>query len=84
MKFYELAVGARFVVRGEPYVKIAMSMAESPDGTGHVFMGAVPVEAEEGAPVLSPAEAAKWKPDERPWWECIGRAPGERGTVVEG
>jgi len=78
MKFYELAIGARFAFRGERFEKTAHGMA-SGRGIGHVFRGVVDVVAEEGAPLLPPEEAAKWKPDERDWADYLGPAPGERG-----
>ena len=39
VRFYELAVGAVFSVRGRRYRKIAMSMAEDERHWGNVFMG---------------------------------------------
>ena len=39
MKFYELAVGARFILRGRRFEKIAMSMARDEQGLGSLLMG---------------------------------------------
>jgi hypothetical protein len=39
MKFYELAVGARFVFRGRRFEKIAISMTEDEHGCGNIFLG---------------------------------------------
>ena len=83
VKFYELAVGARFVFRGKRFEKIGMSMAEDNRRSGHVFQGDTDVEPD-GAPLLlPPAEVARWKPDERYWTEYLGPAPGQREPSPE-
>jgi hypothetical protein len=39
MKFYELAIGARFPFRGRRFEKRAMSVAEDELRVGYAFMG---------------------------------------------
>jgi hypothetical protein len=53
MKFYELAIGARFVFRGRRFEKIAMSMANNEHGHGSIIMGETEV-VPDGAPLLLP------------------------------
>jgi hypothetical protein len=76
VKFYELAIGARFVFRGQRFQKIAMCMAEDDRRWGNIFRGETDVtldvrSAECGVQnvgpemLLPPAEAAPWKPGER-------------------
>jgi hypothetical protein len=78
MKFYQLAIGARFIFRGRRFEKVAMSVAENEEKLGKVFMGATEV-VPDGVPLLLPAaEAAKWKPDDRPWTEYLSPAPAPR------
>jgi hypothetical protein len=45
LTFGELAVGARFRVRGRVYVKHALSLAEDEKGIGTVFLAETVVEA---------------------------------------
>jgi hypothetical protein len=78
MRFYELAVGARFVFHGRRYEKIAMGMAKNEQGLGSVFMGETEV-VPDGVPLLlPPEEAAKWKPDDRHWTDYLSPAPAPR------
>ena len=81
MKFYELAVGARFVFRGQRSEKTAMSMASDEQGCGHVFMGDVEVAADGEARLLSPPDAARWKPGGRHWTDYLTPAPGQRALL---
>ncbi len=69
MKFYELAIGARFVCHGQTFVKTAMSMAQDERQWGHVFLREMPVTSD--GPFLPPEEAARWKPQRGPWSELI-------------
>ncbi|HZR18701.1 MAG TPA: hypothetical protein VFE51_15520 [Verrucomicrobiae bacterium] len=77
MQFYLLARGAVFEFNGRRFTKTAMSMARGEDGNGNVFAGerdVVPV----GQPLLlSEIEAARWKPSDVPWTDCITPAPGQ-------
>jgi hypothetical protein len=75
MRFYELAVGARFFFRGRRYEKLAMSMARDEEQFGHAFMAETEVTVD-GEPLLLPREeAARWKPLEKHWTEYVGPAP---------
>ncbi len=77
MKFYELALGARFVFRGHRFVKIAMCLAEDQRRWGNIFLGDTDV-VPDGVPVrLSPAEAARWKPADKDWADYLTPAPGQ-------
>ena len=76
MKFYELAIGARFFFLGRRYVKFAMSMTEDEEHVGHIFLGETNVEADGEPLLLPPEEAARWKPLEKHWTEHFGPAPG--------
>ena len=78
MKFYELAIGARFFFRGRRYEKLAMGLAEDEDRIGHVFMAGVEVTPDGEPKLLPPEEAARWKPDAKHWTEYLGPAPGQR------
>lgn len=69
VKFYELAVGARFIFRGKGYRKIGMSMADDAERVGTVFMGECDVVSD--GPLLPAEEAAKWKPQRGIWTEMI-------------
>lgn len=78
MKFYELAVGARFVFRGRRFEKIAMSMAKAEQGLGSLFMGETEI-VPDGVPLLLAAvEAAWWEPSDRHWTDYLSPAPGQR------
>jgi|ERR1039458_7626088 hypothetical protein len=78
MKFYELAIGARYGFRGRRFEKTVMSMANDDQGCGSIFMGETEV-TPDGVPLLLPAtEAAKWKPDDRHWTEYLSPAPAPR------
>jgi hypothetical protein len=80
MKFYELAVGARYVFRGRRFEKTAMSMANDEKRCGRIFMGETEV-TPDGVPFLLPLEeAAKWKPDERHWTEYLTPRARAKGT----
>jgi hypothetical protein len=75
MKFYELAIGARFVFRGQWFVKIAMSMAEDERHWGNIFQGGTEVESE--GPMLPADVAARWKPPDGHWTDGMILAPGQ-------
>jgi hypothetical protein len=78
MKFYELAIGARFVFRGRRFEKIGMGMAKEEQGLGSLFMGETEI-VPDGAPLLlPPEEAAWWKPSDRYWTEFLSPAPPPR------
>ena len=77
MKFYELAVGARFFFRGRRFEKLAMSMAEDEERVGHIFMADAEVTADAEALLLPPEETARWKPPKKHWTEHIRPAPGQ-------
>jgi len=62
VKFYELAVGARFVFMGRRYEKVAVAMAVDEGRLGNIFFGTAPVETEGEPLLLSPEEAARRKP----------------------
>jgi len=55
-----------------------MSMAEDEERLGHAFMGDVEVTPDGEALLLPPEVAARWKPDDRHWTECLGPAPKQR------
>ncbi len=58
MRFYQLALGARLEFRSRQYEKLAMSLAEDPEGVGTVFQGGTegtPI----GEPLLLPAAEAE-------------------------
>ncbi len=78
MKFYEMSIGARFFFRGQRYKKLAMSMAEDEQRCGHVFMGDAGVTPDGEARLLSPEEAARWKPADAYWADHLSPAPGQR------
>ncbi len=80
MKFYALAIGARFVFRGQEFEKTAMSMAEvladgHQRGWGNIFQGGTEVESE--GPLLPADVAARWKPREGHWADGMILAPGQ-------
>ena len=60
-QFYELAIGARFVIRGRRIEKIAMSIAEDAERVGHIFLADAGVTDDSEALLLPPVEAARWK-----------------------
>jgi hypothetical protein len=76
-QFYELAIGARFAIRGRRIEKIAMSMAEDAERVGHIFLADAEVTVDGEALLLPPVEAARWKPADRHWTEKMGPAPGQ-------
>ncbi|MGO8931397.1 MAG: hypothetical protein ACLQU3_31465 [Limisphaerales bacterium] len=78
MKFYELALGARFFFRGRRFDKVAMSVAEDEQRVGHVFMGDAEVTADGEPLLLPPEEAARWKRDDSHWTDYLTPAPGQR------
>ena len=78
MKFYELAIGARFFFLGRRFEKVAMSVAEDEQRVGNVFMGDAEVTADGEPLLLPPAEAARWKRDDRDWTDYLSPAPGPR------
>jgi hypothetical protein len=83
MKFYELAVGAWFILRGRRFEKIAMSMATDEQGLGSLLIGETEI-VPDGVPLLlPPAEAAWWKPSDRHWTEYLNPAPPQ-GAGAEG
>ena len=69
VKFYELAIGARFVCRGRAYVKEAMCMAHDEQRLGTIFMGETVVVSD--GPLLPPEVAAEWKPYRGHWTAMI-------------
>jgi len=83
MKFYELAIGARFVFRGQRFEKIAISMARGLPGFGGIFMGETEVTPEAEALLLPPEEAAKWKPSDKHRTDYLTPAPGQRRAEGE-
>jgi len=76
MKFYKLAIGARFTVRGEPFTKCGMSAAKNERGWCSLFLGIMDVEPEGEPLLLPPEEAAKWRPNYGPWAELMEREFG--------
>jgi hypothetical protein len=86
MKFYKLAIGAHFTVRGERFTKCGMSAAEDERRWGHTFFGIMDVEPEGEPLLLPPVEAVKWKPNYGPWTEFMEREFGAESaeTRVEG
>jgi hypothetical protein len=75
MKFYELAIGARFIFRGRRFEKIAMSMARQEQGLASIFQGETEI-VPDGVPLLlPPEEAAWWKPSDRHWTDYLPPAP---------
>jgi hypothetical protein len=83
MKFYELGIGAAFTFHGRRFEKTCMSMAKGPDGCGHIFMGVTEILTEGTPLLLSPEEAARWKPDEKYWADYLTPAPGQAGNPQE-
>ena len=73
VKFYELAIGARFVFRGQPFVKGAMCMALDEQRLGTVFLGETNVLSD--GPLLPPEIAAQWKPERGHWAAAIVGSP---------
>ena len=71
LEFYKLAVGARFQWRGKRFKKLGMSCAEDEGRRANVFLGLMEVEPEGEPPLLSPAEAARWKPPYDVWTEVV-------------
>ena len=69
VKFYELAIGARFVFGGQRFEKTAMSMAADEQRVGCIFLGETAVVSE--GPLLSAGEAGWWKPEGGPWAAVI-------------
>ncbi len=76
MKFYKLAVGARFKHGGKRFTKCGMGAAENERGSCSMFHGIMDVEPESEPLWLPPAEAAKWKPDYGHWTERMEREFG--------
>jgi hypothetical protein len=85
MKFYELAVGARFEFHGGRFEKIAMSMAVLADGHhaggdqgrwGNMFLGETEVFSD--GPLLASEEAERWRPPSIHWADWLAAAPGGR------
>ena len=81
MKFYQLAVGARFRHRGARFKKAGMSCAEDERGWANVFLGLVEIEPEGEPLLMSPAEATRWQPDYGLWTEFIERECGAEGKA---
>ena len=82
MKFYELAIGARFVFGGQRFEKTAMSMAKDEQPIGNLFMGETEVVPDGEPSLLPPAEAARWKPNGKHWSDHLGPAPREKLKCV--
>jgi len=84
IKFYRLAIGAQFSLRGQVFTKSAMRLAQDEKGHGHVFLGLVdtlPV----GEPLLLPPdEARKWRPNYGPWNEGLMKEFNTTLTEEEG
>jgi len=77
MKFYRLALGARFTHFGQQFTKKAMGLAEDSEHQGHAFMGCTDVEPIGEPLLLSAEEAAQWKPDYGPWNKLIESCGGD-------
>ncbi len=75
VRFYELAVGAPFIWRGQRYQKTAMSMAQDEQRFGSVFLGETEVASD--GPLLPAEEVAMWKP-ERGHWAAVIEGLGEK------
>jgi len=75
VRFYELAVGAGFVWRGQRFEKTAMSMAEDAQRFGSVFLAETEVASD--GPLLPAEVAARWKP-ERGHWAAVIEGLGEK------
>ncbi len=69
VKFYQLAIGARFVFRGKCYTKTAISMTQDERGWGTIFLGETDVVSD--GPLLPPEEAARQKPERGHWAAVI-------------
>jgi hypothetical protein len=69
VRFYQLAIGARFTFHGREFVKTAMCAAEDERRWGSIFMGEAPVSSD--GPLLPPDLAAAWKPDRGHWSALI-------------
>ncbi len=67
LRFYRLAVGARFTFRGQPFTKIGMSAARDERNWCNVFLGLYIVEPVGEPLLLSPEEAERWKPKPHFW-----------------
>jgi hypothetical protein len=76
VKFYELAVGAVFMVGGNVFRKTAMSMAEDDRCLSAIFRPETDVVSD--GPFLPAEVAEKWKPSDVYWTEYISPAPGQR------
>jgi len=73
LAFYQLAVRAEFVCRGERFRKTAMSFAYQIGGAnGSSFHGDTPVISD--GPFLAPKEAALWRPDPD-WGKWLAMSP---------
>ena len=79
MKFYKLAIGARFTVGGKRFRKCGMGAAEDERRWGHLFFGIMDVEPEGEPVLLLPEEAARWKPNYGPWQEFMEQEYGKEG-----
>ena len=77
MKFYKLAIGARFTHGGRQFTKCGMSAAQDERRWCHLFFGIMDVAPEGEPPLLPPEEAAKWKPHYGPWMELMEREFGK-------
>ena len=85
MMFYELAIGAHFSFRGRRFIKQAMAVAEDEQRVGNVFLGHTEVTCEGEPLLLSPEEAARWKPAEwriraTEFWRDGSTATGQEAT----
>ena len=83
MKFYQLAIGARFKFRGREFEKSARGFAVGiGDGPMDHRYGAgfmLETEVESDGPFLTEAEIGLWRPSPRPWYENLSPAPPPRG-----
>ena len=79
MKFYELAIGARFKFRGLEFEKTARGFANG-IGAGpkdHRYGGSFmhETEVESDGPFLNEEEIGLWRPLPRPWTDYLTPAP---------
>jgi hypothetical protein len=87
MKFYQLAIGARFTFRRLEFEKSARGFAKGiGDGPNDHRYGAAfmpETEVESDGPFLTEAEIGLWRPSVRPWYEYLSPAPPPRGGPVK-
>lgn len=86
MQFYQLAIGARFTHRRQLFTKLATSCAQDERDWGNLFLGSMEVEPEGALRLLSPEEAARWKPHAGDWTRHLApsqveNTPGLKSTL---